>query len=199
MTTLARDQLAQLATAAGFRGDAVATMVAIVLAESGGNARAHNTNAGTGDNSYGLAQINMLGNLGPARRAQLGISSNDQLFDPATNLRAAYALSGGGTNFGPWSTYKSGAYKSFLGGAQGAKGGWDPPGDWTTIPGVPFPVPDVGGGAGDAIGGAIANAFGAAVEPFVTGLRRLSIIGVALLAGTALVVAGAWRGVRPAT
>jgi hypothetical protein len=95
---------------AGFTGAAANTMYGIVMAESGGNAVAHNTNAGTGDNSYGLAQINMLGNLGPARLAQYGLSSADQLFDPLTNLKVAYKMSGGGTHFGDWSTYNSGAY-----------------------------------------------------------------------------------------
>lgn len=95
---------------AGFTGDAANTMYGIVMAESGGNANAHNTNASTGDNSYGLAQINMLGDLGPQRLQQFGLSSADQLFDPLTNLRVAYQLSGGGQNFTPWSTYNSGAY-----------------------------------------------------------------------------------------
>lgn len=105
---------------AGFTGSAADTMYGIVMAESGGNSTAYNGNASTGDSSYGLAQINMLGSMGPERRAQFGLSSNDQLFDPLTNLRAAYAISNGGRDFTPWSTYKSGAYQQFAGqsGAQ---------------------------------------------------------------------------------
>jgi hypothetical protein len=105
---------------AGFTGQAAQTMYGIVMAESGGNATAHNGNANTGDNSYGLAQINMLGSMGPARLREFGLSSNDQLYDPATNLRVAYALSDGGKNFTPWTTYTRGTYKQYLGqtGAQ---------------------------------------------------------------------------------
>jgi hypothetical protein len=84
------------------------------MAESGGHSRSHNTNASTGDNSYGLFQINMIGTMGPNRRKQFNLKSNDQLFDPLTNARAAYAISNHGTNWTPWSTYKSGAYKKYL-------------------------------------------------------------------------------------
>jgi murein DD-endopeptidase MepM/ murein hydrolase activator NlpD len=72
------------------------------MKESGGNPQAHNPNAGTGDNSYGLFQINMLGNLGPARLKQFGLSSNDELLDPAVNARVAFQMSQGGRNWGPW-------------------------------------------------------------------------------------------------
>lgn len=86
-------------------------MSAIAMAESGGNPRAHN--AIPPDNSYGLWQINMLGSLGPARRKQYGISSNSQLFDPATNARAA-AMILKGQGLKAWSTYTSGAYKKYM-------------------------------------------------------------------------------------
>jgi hypothetical protein len=91
---------------------------AIAMAESGGNPRAHNTNAGTGDNSYGLWQINMLGDLGPERRKKYGLTSNDQLFDPATNARVMKGESGSGTNWTPWTTYTTTdptkSYRRFL-------------------------------------------------------------------------------------
>jgi hypothetical protein len=105
---------------AGFRGQAANIMYGIVMAESGGNTRAHNTNARNGDNSYGLAQINMLGSMGPARLKEYGLSSPNDLFDPLTNLKVAYKMSGGGTHFGDWSTYNSGAYQQHMGqsGAQ---------------------------------------------------------------------------------
>ncbi len=109
-------QLRDAASKAGFSGNALNMAVAIGMAESGGNAGEVNNNPGTGDLSYGDWQINMLGGMGPQRRAQYGLSSNDALLDPYTNARVAYAMSGGGQNWDPWSTYKSGAYKSFLGG-----------------------------------------------------------------------------------
>lgn len=102
---------------AGFKGEALKMAYAIAMAESSGNAKAHNGNAGTGDNSYGLFQINMLGDMGPARRKKYGLSSNDDLFDPLTNAKIAYQMSDGGKNWSAWSTYGSGAYKSFYGGS----------------------------------------------------------------------------------
>lgn len=123
-------------TGAGFRGQSAQIMDAIDMAESGGNARAHNYNPSTGDDSYGLAQINLFGSL-RSRLRQFGLSSPSALYDPATNMRVAYALSNGGRDFSPWSTYNSGAYLQFMGGdgtlsnASGGigqvtkvKGGW---------------------------------------------------------------------------
>lgn len=108
---------------AGFRGNALKMAYAIAMAESSGNANAHNPNAGTGDNSYGLFQINMLGAMGPERRRMYGLSSNEDLFDPLTNARIAFKMSKGGKNWGPWSTYGSGAYKQYYGGSMGAQVG----------------------------------------------------------------------------
>lgn len=102
---------------AGFKGDGLKMAYAIAMAESGGNASAHNGNASTGDNSYGLFQINMLGSMGPARRKQYGLSSNESLFDALTNAKVAYKMSGGGKHWGPWSTYGNGAYKQYYGGS----------------------------------------------------------------------------------
>lgn len=100
---------------AGFTGPQLQMARAIMLAESGGRATAYNPNAGTGDNSYGLFQINMLGAMGPARRRQFGLPSNEALFDPLTNAKVAYQMSKGGTDWSPWSTYKSGAYRKYMG------------------------------------------------------------------------------------
>jgi hypothetical protein len=72
------------------------------MRESGGNARAFNGNATTGDKSYGLFQINMLGGMGPARMAQYGLPNEEALFDPATNAKVAFKMSKGGTDFGAW-------------------------------------------------------------------------------------------------
>lgn len=113
-------QIAGAAKAAGFTGEAVAIITAISLAESSGNMYAHNPIPP--DNSYGLTQINMLGDMGPARRKRYGLTSNDQLFDPVTNLKAAYDISGQGKNWRPWSTYTSGAYLLYLNRARKAAG-----------------------------------------------------------------------------
>lgn len=87
---------------AGFKGQALKTAWAIAKRESGGRADAYNPDRSTGDDSYGLFQINMLGGLGPSRRKSYGLSSNKDLLDPATNARVAYAMSKGGSDFGAW-------------------------------------------------------------------------------------------------
>lgn len=102
--------LMEVVRSAGFSGDAAYTMYGICTAESGGNAWALNPNSGTGDLSYGLAQINMIGSMGSARRKAFNIQNNNELFNPYTNLKAAWQISSHGTNFGAWSTYNSGAY-----------------------------------------------------------------------------------------
>lgn len=118
--TLNFDQLYNVARQAGFNDKNAKIAAAVALAESSGNSGAHNDNINTGDNSYGLWQINMLGAMGPERRKQYGLSSNEQLFDPLTNAKAAYRISGG-SNFGAWTTYTSGKHLKFLPKAQ--KGG----------------------------------------------------------------------------
>lgn len=118
MSTLTPEQIAEHAYKAGFRGDALATAVAVAMAESHGNTNAHN--AKPPDNSYGLWQVNMLGSMGPARRREFGLDSNDDLFNADENAKAAYAISNHGKDFSPWTTYTGGAYKDNLAAARKA-------------------------------------------------------------------------------
>ena len=118
---LSVSQMVDLAKQAGFDENQAAIMGAIAAAESSGDTRAHNPNANTGDNSYGLWQINMLGNMGSERRRQFGIENNEQLWDAATNAKAAKNVFDQ-QGFDAWSVYKSGAYKQFLGTAQESTG-----------------------------------------------------------------------------
>jgi len=111
---MSQSDLYSLAVKEGLSEGQAKIAAAIGMAESGGNPNAHNTNASTGDNSYGLWQINMLGALGPERLRQFGISSNDQLFDPATNAKAMRILSQDGRSFTPWSVYKNGSYNKYI-------------------------------------------------------------------------------------
>ena len=67
-------------------------LAAIAKYESGGASKSHNPDASTGDNSYGLWQVNMLGNLGTQRRRQFNLSKDEDLFDPVTNAQAALAI-----------------------------------------------------------------------------------------------------------
>lgn len=91
--------LVLLAKAQGLTPENARLAGAVGWEESGGDATAHNTNAATGDDSYGYWQINMLGAMGPERRKQFGISNNNELFDPQTNARAMAILSKNGTDF----------------------------------------------------------------------------------------------------
>lgn len=96
---------------------AIAT--AIAMAESGGNRKAHNNKPP--DDSYGLWQINMIGTMGPRRRALFLITSNEALYDPVKNAQSMAKLwLNKGKQFTDWSTYKSGAYKKFLAAATAA-------------------------------------------------------------------------------
>lgn len=113
--TLTREQIAGFASRAGFTGNDLNIAVAVALAESRGNPNAHNSTPP--DDSYGLWQINMLGSLGPDRRKRFGISSNSQLFDPATNAHAAYMI-WQGSGWKAWSTFTSEKYKQFLQGGN---------------------------------------------------------------------------------
>lgn len=118
-------QVAGAAQNAGFRnagdpsrstGDIVIA-IAVALAESGGNMMAHNRIPP--DDSYGLWQINMIGDLGPTRRKEFGISKNNDLYDPTLNAKAAKKIKDA-HGWGQWSTYKSGKYVGYMGRARAA-------------------------------------------------------------------------------
>jgi cell wall-associated NlpC family hydrolase len=107
------DQIAAVAVQAGFRAEALITATAISCAEdTSHDPTVINNDPSTGDYSVGLWQINYFGSLLASRTAQFGPPPTLQ--DPLANAQAAYSLSGGGVNFNPWSTFKSGAYRQFL-------------------------------------------------------------------------------------
>lgn len=92
-------------TNAGFSGQGLENAMKIARAESGGRPGAYN---GVGlDNSYGLFQINMIGDLGKKRNenylrdyASIGYTGPESLYDPAINSKIAYAISNEGTKWG---------------------------------------------------------------------------------------------------
>jgi hypothetical protein len=104
-------QLQQLAASVGFPDPALTASIA--MAESGGDPNAY------GDAQYGgsvgLWQINLPShpNFDP-----------QSLYDPTYNAQAAYQISSEGTNFSPWTTYRTGAYLQ-----------------WYTPPQTPAPAP----------------------------------------------------------
>jgi hypothetical protein len=106
----------QAAYGAGFRGENLIKMTAVAMAESSGDAT--ETNMKGQDNSYGLWQINMKGAMGPERRKALGISSNEELLDPALNARAAKMLFDE-RGFQPWrNSYSNANYNRWIGQAR---------------------------------------------------------------------------------
>lgn len=115
---LAPGQLSELLSAVGFKGQAHKTAWGIAMRESNARPLAHNNNHRTGDSSYGIFQVNMIGDLGPSRRDKFGLTSNTQLFDPVINVQVAFFMTRGGEDFGSWgigpNAYRSGAGMSTL-------------------------------------------------------------------------------------
>ena len=102
------DQLRTLAASVGFPNPG--TAAAIAMAESRGNPSAQNivTNPAPGngpERSFGLWQINTLAH--PQYDEQ-------SLLNPTYNAQAAFAVSKGGTDFTPWSTYNHGDYEQYM-------------------------------------------------------------------------------------
>lgn len=95
-------ELKELLKIVGFEGKGLKVAWAIAKKESNGRPLAHNDNPNTGDNSYGIFQINMIGQLGLDRKEKFGIEKNSELFDPVTNAQAAFYMTARGTNFGSW-------------------------------------------------------------------------------------------------
>lgn len=96
------EELKELLKAVGFKGEALKLAWGIAMRESRGGPTSHNGNSDTGDNSYGLFQINMIGSLGTDRRERYGLTTNEELFNPVANARIAFLMSGGGKDFGAW-------------------------------------------------------------------------------------------------
>ena len=86
--------LESLWVAAGGRKSAAFMAAEIAMAESGGVQYAHSPT-----NDYGYWQIN--GGHGPALAT----------YNPIGNAKAAIAISSNGTNWRPWTTYVTGAYR----------------------------------------------------------------------------------------
>lgn len=105
--------LAYLAAQAGFAAAAVPIVVAVCLAESGGDCFAVSD---AGD--FGVAQVNY--------------HDHEELFRPLSgpqawafpnlNLQMAFEVYSAAGSFKPWVTYQSGAYMSFLSRGQKAAG-----------------------------------------------------------------------------
>ena len=95
-------ELLQLLKAVGFEGQALKMAWAVAKKESNGRPMAYNGNRNTGDSSYGIFQINMLGNLGVDRKEKFDLRSNVLLFDPVINAEITYYMTNGGQDWSSW-------------------------------------------------------------------------------------------------
>jgi hypothetical protein len=107
-------QLVELLQAVGFKGKDLKEAWAIAMKESHGSPLSHNGNRKTGDNSYGLFQVNMIGSLGEDRRDKFNLASNAELFNPVVNAQIAYFMSGGGKDWSAWKGTETDVVKRWL-------------------------------------------------------------------------------------
>jgi hypothetical protein len=105
-TAFTDEELVKMLSTIGFEGKALKVAWAVVKKESNGRPLAFNGNVKTGDNSYGIFQINMIGGLGVARRDKFDLDSNKDLFDPVVNAQIAYYMSNEGTDWSSWGVGK---------------------------------------------------------------------------------------------
>jgi cell wall-associated NlpC family hydrolase len=108
VAVLSAQQIYQACRQAAFTPAQAVTMKAIALTESSGNTEAH---ASSGEDSWGLFQIN--------REAHPQYSAS-QLTDPVTNAKAAFEVSGGGSNISPWTVTHGGSGARYLAHQQDA-------------------------------------------------------------------------------
>lgn len=157
---------------AGFDAASATVAAAIAMAESGLNPGAKGDTGLQTDYwgpSVGLMQIRTVkSQTGTGKDRDISILS-----DPLQNMIAAYHISHGGKDWSPWSTFNDQKYRQFLGQAQagGAVAGNNTPqatqANWLT----------------DAIG----------LDDAVATAKRWGLVALGILAGGALVVAGAYR------
>jgi hypothetical protein len=105
-TAFTDEELVKMLSTIGFEGKALKVAWAVVKKESNGRPLAFNGNAKTGDSSYGIFQINMIGGLGVARRDKYDLNSNKELFDPVVNAQIAYHMSNEGSDWSSWGVGK---------------------------------------------------------------------------------------------
>lgn len=109
------EQLVGLAKGAGFSQSDAVLMAAVAMAESSGNSLSQRTDTDV----HGLWQIRFPVHIDKLKK--LGITSRDQLYDPAANAAAAKAVYDS-QGISAWSAYTDGNYKKYLSSAQAAAG-----------------------------------------------------------------------------
>lgn len=173
--------------AAGFDPASATIGTAIALAESGGDDATLgdvNLQDATWGPSYGLWQIRTV-------KAQTGTGTDRDIVrltgDDAAQARAAYQISRGGLNWGPWTVFSHGTYTAFLGQARAAAAA------------VSGAAADIGGGlggilTGGAVGGVGTGAAGLLPDKgkVLGDARAVLIEAIAAAFGGGLVVLGAY-------
>jgi hypothetical protein len=110
---LTDEQLVELLKTVGFEGKALRSACAVAKAESNGRPLAFNGNKKTGDSSYGVFQINMIGELGPDRRDKFDLNSNAELFNPVTNAEITLHMTKGGKDWSSWTSINGNRYQEW--------------------------------------------------------------------------------------
>ena len=100
--SLTDGELKELLYLVGFRGNDLKEAWAIAKKESNGQPIRFNGNTETGDSSYGMFQINMIGKLGPDRREKFNLDANSDLLNPVVNAKIAFHMSDGGSDWTAW-------------------------------------------------------------------------------------------------
>jgi len=114
-TRLTPLEVARVAYNAGVRGDEnIATAVAVCTEESQRYEAAWNFTEATGDQSYGLWQINLLGKMREERMEAYGLTHPTDLNKREVNARVMADLSKNGTKWGAWGAYTSGRFEKNL-------------------------------------------------------------------------------------
>jgi Lysozyme like domain len=98
---LSPKQLYQLLQMVGFKGRSLKIAWAVAMKETHGNPLAHDFSRRTGDDSYGVFQINLYGAL-KGRISEFGLKSAVELTNPVKNAVIAYQMSSGGKDWSPW-------------------------------------------------------------------------------------------------
>jgi pseudouridine-5'-phosphate glycosidase len=110
---LTDEQLVDMLRHVGFEGKTLRSACAIAKAESNGRPLAFNGNVKTGDSSYGVFQINMLGELGSDRREKFELDSNAELLNPVVNAQIALHMTKGGKDWSSWSSVNGKRYQEW--------------------------------------------------------------------------------------
>ena len=166
MAALSDQTIADYAVQAGFTGQALINIIAIVLAESGGDPNAHCQGCSPQaplEDSRGLAQIN----VGPGGNTQY---SSWNLYDPLSNLSAAWSVSSGGTNFNPWTTFTGGKYLQYLPRAEAAAAQVSPLA--TSLGSTTSPVATTAQGAASTVSG-LASGLSTAASDAAKGVSSI--------------------------